>query len=70
MQRCHECGKETNVSVRSVISGQRLCPECSEKEKKRPIYQKNNGVEPEGLPPRHGLPNIAGPGKDGINFYR
>jgi len=53
-----------------VLSGDPLCPDCSEKEKKRPIYDTNNHVEPEGLPPRHGLPNIAGPGKDGINFYR
>lgn len=70
MPRCHDCGKDTHVSVRSVLTGDPLCPACSEKEKKRPIYDTNNHVEPEGLPPRHGLPNLAGPGKDGINFYR
>lgn len=70
MPRCDKCGKETSVTIRSIFNADRLCPGCKEKERKRPIYEKGPPAGMEGAGPQHNLPGIAGPGKDGINFYR
>lgn len=69
MPQCHQCGKQTLATIRSLYGNQRLCPACSEAERKRPIYRKvaaAGGPEPRDP----SLPGLAGPGKDGINFYR
>lgn len=70
MAHCSACGRETNVTIRSMVNGEPLCPQCSDKERKRPIYEKGQRVVQEAAPTKHGLPSLAGPGKDGVNFYR
>lgn len=69
MPECQQCSKKTLATIRSLYANIRLCPECSEAERKRPIYQKAEaGAEAQPRDPN--LPGLAGPGKDGINFYR
>lgn len=70
MSKCHDCERKTNVTMRSMINGEPLCPECFDKERERPIYARGTRAVAEAVPTKHGLPSLAGPGKDGINFYR
>lgn len=69
MPECQQCGKKTLATIRSLYGNVRLCPACSEAERKRPIYEKATAAA-EAQPRDPSVPGLAGPGKDGVNFYR
>ena len=66
MEKCAECGRESAEMHKSLFSSRQLCPECSESERKRPIYVRMTV----GNKDDDTVIGVAGAGKDGINFYR
>ncbi len=66
MALCAQCGRESAETRKSLFSSRRLCPDCSQAERKRPIYVRVTVVGKED----DTVIGLAGAGKDGINFYR
>jgi hypothetical protein len=66
MEKCAECGRECSILRKSLFSSQRLCLECHQAERKRPIYVRMTVVGKEDQT----VVGLAGAGKDGVNFYR
>lgn len=69
MPQCQRCGKRSWATVRSLFGDVRLCPACSEAERKQLICPRPAKVVDSDTADRT-APGLAGPGKDGINFYR
>lgn len=66
MVKCAQCGRDSETTRRSLFSDKRLCPQCSQAERKRPLYVRVTVVGKED----DTVIGLAGAGKDGINFYR
>ena len=69
MPQCQQCGKQSWATVRSLFGNVRLCPACSEAERKQPICPRPANDSASDAVDRT-TPGLAGPGKDGVNFYR
>ena len=66
MVKCAQCGRDSEATRKSLFSDKRLCPECSQAERQRPIYVRMTVVNKED----DTVIGVAGAGKDGVNFYR
>jgi hypothetical protein len=66
MEKCAECARESSILRKSLFSSKRLCLECQQAERRRPIYVRMTVVGKED----DTVVGVAGAGKDGINFYR
>ncbi|MBI4466475.1 MAG: hypothetical protein HY656_03485 [Acidobacteria bacterium] len=70
MLHCDRCGKPTPVTHSSPLNRDQLCEACLEEERKNFCFNDADGDEGELSERDETVVGAAGPGKDGINFYR
>ena len=58
--RCDRCGAPLTVRIMSMYNEQVICPQCKEKERKRPDYREAVEADLDAI--RHGNRNFKGIG--------